>query len=83
MKYKAILFLAGAGLLLTGCNSTGNSADDGAQANSGYRCKQVRSLGSNIPKTYCSTSRQRKEARDAAKDEVREMRNRTATSNIE
>ncbi|MCG7533824.1 hypothetical protein [Pseudoalteromonas sp. OOF1S-7] len=72
MKTKALILVSTLGLLLTGCNSTSNSADDGSQANNGYRCKQVRSLGSNIPKTSCSTSKQRAEARKNAQDALRE-----------
>ncbi|RZM85252.1 hypothetical protein C3B51_00970 [Pseudoalteromonas rubra] len=81
MKIKALLFLASSALLLAGCNSTNNTSDDGSQAKSGYRCKQVRALGSNIPKTYCSNAQQRKEAREAAQEEMRNRQTTTPTFN--
>ncbi|AZZ97612.1 hypothetical protein [Pseudoalteromonas sp. R3] len=63
-------------LLLSGCNSTKSDQT----ADTGYRCKQVRSLGSNIPNTYCSTKKQREEAREKAKEAVRNSRQTSVIS---
>ncbi|AOT09271.1 hypothetical protein [Pseudoalteromonas luteoviolacea] len=55
---------------VSGCQSTG-SADETAKKD-GYRCEQVRSLGSSIPKKRCTTKEQRRQDRVNAQEQLRE-----------
>ncbi|MDK1287290.1 hypothetical protein [Pseudoalteromonas umbrosa] len=56
-------------LTLVGCASNG---DITAKKEDGYRCKQVNSLGSIIPKKRCTTSKQRKLIRDESQESLRQ-----------
>ncbi|AZZ97614.1 hypothetical protein [Pseudoalteromonas sp. R3] len=63
---------------VSGCNST-SSSNQVAKADTGHRCKQVTSLGSNIPNVYCSTRKEREEAR---KRGLEALKNSQATGRI-
>ncbi|WP_138549695.1 hypothetical protein [Pseudoalteromonas rubra] len=54
--------------VLVGCKST----DSGQTARTeGYKCEQIRTLGSNIPKKRCTTKRQRDEIRRNGQESLR------------
>ncbi|KZN59532.1 hypothetical protein N473_25705 [Pseudoalteromonas luteoviolacea CPMOR-1] len=80
MKLKTLLLLAFSSTFLIACKSNDSGATANSKADKGYRCKQVRSLGSNIPTTYCSTKKQRAEAREQAKRDLRDAQ-RVSTVN--
>lgn len=68
MNKKSLSILVLSSLFLLGCKSN----DQTASANeSGYRCEQVRALGSNIPIKYCSSKKERDEARKRGKEQLR------------
>ncbi|WP_105167699.1 hypothetical protein [Pseudoalteromonas sp. T1lg23B] len=65
---KKILLAALLSVPLMGCNSTTN--DDVAKGD-GYRCEQVKTLGSSIPKKRCTTKEQRELIRSESHDSLR------------
>ncbi|WP_155946387.1 hypothetical protein [Pseudoalteromonas rubra] len=75
MKLKMICSIL-AMVLMSACSTTKSDKTAGTD----YRCKQVRSLGSNIPSTYCSTKKERQEAREKAKEAVRNSRQTSVIS---
>ncbi|KID58344.1 hypothetical protein JF50_06645 [Pseudoalteromonas luteoviolacea] len=68
-KIGLVAFLISTGFV-AGCQST--SASDETAKKDGYRCEQVRSLGSSIPKKRCSTKEQRRQDRVNAQEQLRE-----------
>ncbi|KID58345.1 hypothetical protein JF50_06650 [Pseudoalteromonas luteoviolacea] len=77
---KAILSIITLSLLplLTACQSNQLSKTE----DNGYRCEQVRSLGTSIPNKRCTTKEQRREERKHAQDQVRESQRNVLTSAI-
>lgn len=67
----------------TGCVSTDDKKNGIAKNNVGYECKKVYATGSNIPKSFCSTKKQRDDLREKSKDEIRMMRTMHPTGNGE
>jgi outer membrane murein-binding lipoprotein Lpp len=55
-------------LFVAGCKS--NDSGETAKRDS-YRCEQVRSLGSSIPKKRCTTAQQRAAERAEAQEQIR------------
>ncbi|ESP95385.1 MULTISPECIES: hypothetical protein [Pseudoalteromonas] len=68
-KIGLVALLVSTGFV-TGCQSTDASGDSAKK--DGYRCEQVRSLGSSIPKKRCTTKEQRRQDRENAQDHLRE-----------
>ncbi|MDK1287291.1 hypothetical protein [Pseudoalteromonas umbrosa] len=62
---------------LAGCASSGDTT---AKKDDGYRCEQVSSLGSIIPKKRCTTSKQRKLIREESKESLRQHHRNGALS---
>ena len=63
-----IIFAVSALTVLAGCSSTDN---DKLANNDGYRCEQVRELGSSIPRRVCTTRLQREEAKAEAREQLK------------
>ncbi|MBQ4836212.1 MULTISPECIES: hypothetical protein [Pseudoalteromonas] len=64
MKVLALVMAA----TLAGCASSGDTTKKG----DGYRCEQVSSLGSIIPKKRCTTSKERKLIHDESQESLRQ-----------
>lgn len=72
MKLNTLIILVLSSTFLVACKSNDSGANTNSNSDKGYRCKQVRSLGSNIPTTYCSTKKQRAEERERAQRDLRD-----------
>ncbi|QTL35392.1 hypothetical protein [Pseudoalteromonas viridis] len=64
MKYIIVPAIA---LSISACSSTGNTT----AKNDGYKCEQVKTLGSSIPKKRCTTAEQRRAIREDSQDALR------------
>jgi len=67
MKNTLIILLSCIGF--AGCSAT---SDDRVAKNDGYKCEQVKTLGSSIPRKICSTKAQRDEHRELSKEALRD-----------
>lgn len=64
-KTIVILFSA---LILSGCNTTDNEK---LANNDGYKCEKIKTLGTSIPKRFCSTKKQRAELKERGQETLR------------
>lgn len=68
-KMKNTLIILLSCVIFAGCNTT---SDDRVAKSDGYKCEQVKTLGSSIPKRICSTKSQRDEQRELSKESMRD-----------
>ncbi|MBE0367914.1 hypothetical protein PAUR_a1387 [Pseudoalteromonas aurantia 208] len=80
---KNILSVVVSCVVLAGCNATDDEADKQARNTNGYKCEQIRVLGSSIPKKVCSTREQRKEAEIRSKEATRNAQRPITLNGIE
>lgn len=80
---KKLFFIAVASIVLTGCNMSDDDTSKLAKESNGYKCEQVRVLGSMIPKKVCSTAAQRKEAELRSKEATRDAQRPITLNGIE
>ncbi|TMP59706.1 hypothetical protein CWB96_08950 [Pseudoalteromonas citrea] len=80
---KKTLSMLVACVVLAGCNATDNEADKQARNTIGFKCDQIRVLGSSIPKKVCSTREQRKHAEVISKEATKDAQRTITVNSIE
>lgn len=66
MKREIIITILFSSVLLSGCKSTNND-----ETSLGYRCEEVTATGTHIKNVYCSTEKERREARLRGQEALR------------
>ncbi|RJE75603.1 hypothetical protein BGP78_02460 [Pseudoalteromonas sp. MSK9-3] len=65
---KKIIITLFSAVILSGCNMTDNEQ---LANNDGYKCEKIKTLGTSIPKRFCSTKKQRDELKERGQDTLR------------